>query len=260
MNHYPSSYYQQWKSPTGELRLSEHEVHVWQASLNASSSLIRRLQQFLTKEEVARASSFVFERDRHHFIVARGVLRAILSRYLHEGPGYLRFHTNAYGKPSLSRPRIEPQLNFNLAHSHELALYVFTYAREVGIDIEHIRADFDFEELAKHSFSRYEQSILRALPEAAKQQAFFRCWTRKEAYIKAKGKGLSIPLDHFDVSLKPGEPPALISSLEDPQETLRWSFIDLDPCPGYASTLVVEGSEWNLNCWLWQEAYFSPSK
>jgi 4'-phosphopantetheinyl transferase len=204
-----TSHHQQWKSPTGELRLSGHKVHVWQASLNASSLLIQRLQQFLTEEEVVRASRFAFERERHHFIVARGVLRAILSRYLRVDPGYLRFDTNAYGKPSLALPRGELRLNFNLAHSHELALYVFTYAGEVGIDVEYMRADFDFEELATSSFSPYEQSIFRALPEAAKQQAIFRCWTRKEAYIKAKGKGLSIPLDLFDVSLGPGEPPSL---------------------------------------------------
>ena len=249
---------QQWKSPLGELRLSDLEVHVWQASLNVSKSLVQRLQQFLSEEEIVRASSFVFERDRHHFIVARGILRAILSRYLRVDPHYIRFDTNAYGKPSLDLPRCEPRLNFNLAHSHELALYVFTYAREVGIDVEYMRADFDFEELAKHSFSLYEQSILRALPEEAKQQAFFRCWTRKEAYIKAKGKGLSIPLDLFDVSLAPGESPALINSREDPQETTRWSFKNLDPDPGYASALVVEDGEWYLNCWLWQEEFFFP--
>jgi 4'-phosphopantetheinyl transferase len=252
------SHHHHWKSPTGELRLSEHEVHVWQVSLNASSSLIRRLQQFLHEEEVARAGRFVSERDRQHFIVARGVLRDILSRYLCVDPGYLRFDTNAYGKPSLDQPRGEPRLNFNLARSHELALYVFSYAREVGIDVEYMRADFDFEELAKYSFSPYEQSILRALPATAKQETFFRCWTRKEAYVKAKGKGLSIPLDLFDVSLGPGEPPALINSREDPQATARWSFKELDPCPGYASALVVEGSEWGLDCWLWQEEQFFP--
>ncbi len=253
-----NSHHQQWKSPQGELRLSEHEVHVWQASLNASSSLIQHLQQFLTEDEVARASHFAFERDRQHFIVAHGVLRAILSRYLCVDPGDLRFDANAYGKPSLDQPRGEPRLHFNLAHSHELALYAFSYAREVGIDVEYLRAGFDFEELATYSFSPYEQSILRALPAPAKQEAFFRCWTRKEAYMKAKGKGLSIPLDLFDVSLGPGEPPALIHSREDPQEMVRWSFRDLDPCSGYASALVVEGSTWDLNCWLWQEGYFFP--
>jgi 4'-phosphopantetheinyl transferase len=251
-----TSHNRQWNSPTGDLRLSEHEVHIWRASLNTSLSLIHHLQQLLTEDEVVRAGRFAFERDRHHFIVARGILRAILGRYLSIRPGFLRFDTNAYGKPYLGLPRGKPPLKFNLAHSHDLALYAFTHSREVGVDIEYMRADIDYEELAKYSFSQYEQSILRTLPEVAKQQAFFHCWTRKEAYIKARGKGLSIPLDLFDVSLGPGEPPVLINSREDPQETARWSFRDLNPGPGYASALVVEGSEWSLKCWQWEEEHF----
>jgi 4'-phosphopantetheinyl transferase len=251
-----TSHNRQWNSPTGDLRISEHEVHVWRAFLNTSPSLIHYLQPLLTEDEVVRAGRFAFERDRHHFIVARGILRAILGRYLSIDPAYLRFDTNAYGKPSLGLPRGKPSLKFNLAHSYNLALYVFTYSREVGIDVEYIRAGIDYDELAKYSFSQYEQSILRALPEAAKQQAFFHCWTRKEAYIKARGKGLSIPLDLFDVSLEPGEPPVLINSREDPQETARWSFRDLDPGTDYASALAVEGSDWSLNCWQWEVEYF----
>lgn len=132
--------HQQWNAPIADLKLSEHEVHVWQANQNAPSSLLHRLQQLLSEEErVRRASRFAFARDRHHFIVARGVLRAILGHYLRVDPGSLRFETNAYGKPSLVQARAQPWLRFNLAHSHELALYAFSYAGEVGIDVEYMR-------------------------------------------------------------------------------------------------------------------------
>ena len=244
---------QQWNIPPFDLRLSESEVHVWRASLKQPVSVVQNLQQVLMTEEVTRARRFYFEKDSHHFIVARGLLRTILGRYIDRDPRHLRFCYNSYGKPSLDFPSKESELNFNLSRSYELVLYVFTYFRQVGIDVEYLRSDVDFEQLAKHTFSPYEYAMFHALPEAMKRESFFNQWTCKEAYIKAKGKGLSIPLDQFDISLSSDEPVMLLHSREDSQETTRWSLRTLAPAPGYAGALAVGGNGWHLRYWQWQE-------
>jgi 4'-phosphopantetheinyl transferase len=245
----------QWCLPPPEVVLSPNEVHVWCASLEAAPSTIQSLQHVLSAEEVARADRFRFARDRQHFIVARGLLRTLLGRYLQMAPEDLCFVYNAYGKPTLTTPSFPDNLShlqFNLSHSRELALFAFTPTRLIGIDIEYMRADIEYEQLAKHYFSTYEYAMLQEVPAEMQREAFYRCWTRKEAYIKARGKGLSLPLDLFDVSLRPGEPAALLNSREDPQEHLRWSLHTLTPGANYAAALAVqaiEGIDWQLKCW-----------
>jgi len=133
-----------------------------------------------------------------------------------------------------------------------MALYAVAYRREVGIDLELIRHGLEEEQIADRFFSRREISTLRALPAALRRYAFFLCWTRKEAYIKARGEGLSLPLDQFDVSLIPGEPAALLRTRPDSDEALRWSLQELTPGPpGYAAALAVEGEGWSLALWQW---------
>jgi 4'-phosphopantetheinyl transferase len=126
----------------------------------------------------------------------------------------------------------------------------------VGIDLEYIRSDLQVEQLAERFFSRREIATLRTLPPEVQRQAFFLCWTRKEAYLKARGEGLSLPLDQFDVSLIPGEPAALLSTQRDPYEVSRWSLQELTPAPGYAAALAVEGHGWGLACWQWPDLGF----
>ena len=142
-------------------------------------------------------------------------------------------------------------LCFNLSHSHGIALYAITCGREIGIDIEYFRPDVEVEKLAERFFSPREAAVLRALPEHLRKEGFFNCWTRKEAYIKAEGKGMSIPLSAFDVSLTPGEPAALLRTESHPQETSRWSLQALSPEPGYTAALAVKGHDWELKCWQW---------
>src|SRR5579863_4068971 len=228
---------QQWNIPPENITLQDNEVHVWRASLNAPLSDIEALKRLLSDEEVTRAERFYFEKGRHGYIVAHGILRILLGRYLTVDPRQLRFQTNAYGKPSVEQPAHGTRLHFNLSHSHELAAYAFTRVGEVGIDIEYTRTHVEYEELAKHSFSPYESAALHDLPESMKQEAFFNCWTRKEAYIKARGMGLSLPLHLFDVSLKPGEPAALLASREDAREMAHWTMHALAPGPDYAGAL-----------------------
>ena len=242
----------EWEIPTEQVILSEDEVHVWRASVLQPLATIQYLRSLLSGDEVARAERFYFEKDRHRFIITHGLLRILLARYLNTpfiDARQLQFCHNEYGKPSLDLATQDLTLNFNLSHSHELILFAFTYVRQVGVDIEYMRSDLDLEPLAEYSFSPLENEMLQTLPISARTEAFYRCWSRKEAYIKARGKGLAIPLDIFDVSLRPDEPAALLHSREDPHETARWRLCALHPDPRYAGALAVEGDGWHLRCW-----------
>jgi 4'-phosphopantetheinyl transferase len=211
------------------------------------------LQHILSPEESERAHNFHFDHHRERYIVAHLATRLILGRYLGRSPERLRFHSNAYGKPALLMEEGDggEPLRFNLSHSADLALLAVGRGREIGVDIECIKADFAYHELAERFFSERETATLRALPPDLQSQAFFNCWTRKEAYIKARGKGLSLALSGFDVSLAPGERAALLSVRDEPEEALRWSLQELPSCPGYAAALVVEGHDWRLSFWRW---------
>ncbi len=244
----------QWKTSPIHPILAENEVHIWRTSLHAEKSVLSTLQRLLSDDEVTKAEQFYFEKNRQHFIVARGVLRTLLSRYLNVAPNLLSFTYNIYGKPTLSSPFCESHVHFNLSHSQDIAVYAFAYIRQIGVDVEYMRSDINYEQLAGYSFSAREQATLSALPQALKQQAFFNCWTRKEAYIKARGTGLSLPLDLFDVSLQPGERAMLLASREDSQETTRWSLQEFFPAPSYAGAIAVEGSEWHGHYWQWHNA------
>ena len=227
------------------------EVQVWRANLDQTPAQVQSFFDDLAAEEQARAERFHFARDREHFIVGRGVLRAILGRTLNRAPGCLRFCYGAHGKPALAD---EDAIRFNLSHSDGIALYAIARGREVGIDVERIRRDLAVAEIAERFFSPREGAMLRTLPGELQRQAFFRGWTRKEAYIKARGDGLALPLDAFDVSLVPEEPDAVLRIQRDPAEASRWSFQELAPAPGYAAAIAVEGHGWRLACWQWPEA------
>lgn len=238
-----------WATPPESLPLPNDEVHVWRAALDQPASNVNALLQLLTRDEIDRAGKFHFQKHRDQFVVARGVLRTIIGRYLSLAPAQLRFSYNHYGKPALDEALASYQLCFNVSHSHELALFAFTRHRQIGLDIEYMREDFASEEIAERFFSRREVLTLLGLPAHLRTEGFFNCWTRKEAYIKADGKGLSIPLDQFDVSLAPGEQAALLSTAADAAEALRWSLKALTPGDGYAAAVAVEGHDWKLKCW-----------
>jgi 4'-phosphopantetheinyl transferase len=227
--------------------LSSNDVHVWRALLDQPDLCVQQLAQTLSSEELMRAECFHFELDRTRFIVGRGVLRTILGLYLGAEPSRLEFCYGHHGKPHLAERFGAGELRFNLAHSHELALYAFARGREIGVDLEYIRHMPDAEQIAANFFSAREYAMLRALPTSRKEQAFFNCWTRKEAYTKAIGRGLAQSLDQFDVSLVPGEPAGLLNVEGAPEEASRWSSETLTPAPGYVAALAVEGHNWRLN-------------
>jgi 4'-phosphopantetheinyl transferase len=231
-------------APAGQTRLAGDEVHVWRADLNLEGSLLRELWETLSPDERLRAGKFYFQRDRDHFVVARGRLRDILSRYAGTTAGLLRFSYDRYGKPSLigETGGDDKPLRFNVSHSNGVALYAVTTGREVGVDVEFVREDFASLEIAERFFSRHEVAALRAVAAGARASAFFDCWTRKEAYIKGRGEGLSHPLHLFTVSLAPGQPAALLCTEDDAEEAARWSLVQLFPGAGYRAALAVQGA------------------
>jgi 4'-phosphopantetheinyl transferase len=239
--------YQQWPSPPPDLALAGDAVHVWRAELEQPEERVRQLAQTLSQDEQDRAGRFYFERHRRRFIVARAMLRAILGRYLGLDPGQLEFRYGSRGKPYLAA-RFS-QLEFNLAHSRELALYAFTQGREIGIDLEHLRSIADIEQISARFFSARENATLSAFPENQRLRAFYNCWTRKEAYLKATGEGLTHPLDQFDVSLAPGEPARLLRVQGDPLEAARWSLQALEPASDYIAAIALRSRGWSLACW-----------
>ena len=232
----------EWEAAPSELRLNTDETHIWRIVIEEKSYNLQSLTQLLSTDEISRANRFRFQKDRTQFIIARGMLRTILSRYLHVQPASLHFGYGAQGKPYLINKNGEPDnLRFNLSHSEEIILYAVTLDQELGIDVERIRPEFATETIAEKFFSPSEVKSLRGLPPVLQPAAFFNCWTRKEAFLKARAEGLTYPLDQFSVSLLPGEPPGLLSLAADSQELSRWSFFHLTPKPGYIGTLVVSG-------------------
>jgi 4'-phosphopantetheinyl transferase len=234
--------------------LASDEIHSWCASLDVPPDASARLYATLTSDERTRSARFYFERDQQRFIVARGVLRDLLGRYLQTQPSQIRFVYNAFGKPDLS-PEFTARLKFNLSHSAGLALIAVATASNVGVDLEYIRAQSDYADIARRFFSAAEVDYLTALPSHLYAEAFFSCWTKKEAYVKACGEGLAIPLNSFSVPLTtdPGHTPVdLDVASKGIVSAKRWSLYTLRPAPGYAGALAIEGTGWRLRQWQWK--------
>lgn len=200
-----------WGTPPGELSLGGADVHVWRASLRPPRSRVEELRRTLAPDELVRAAAFRFPRDRDAFALARGLLRTLLGGYLGVPPGALRFAYTRYGKPYVEGPPGAGSLCFNLSHAHDIVLYAFARGRKVGVDVEYLRREFACDEIARRFFSPRELEALRAVPPERRTEAFFDRWTRKEAFVKAVGEGLSFPLDRFEVSLEPRATAALLA-------------------------------------------------
>lgn len=222
------------------------QVHVWPFSLASTSAASAEEAKLLSADETARAERFHFDRDRQGFITGRAALRRVLAHYLEADPAALGFSYGPAGKPSLFEPPEGQELNFNLSHSAGWGLLAVTRGREIGVDLERIRSSDDLAAVARRFFARDEVAALADIDPALFEQAFFACWTRKEALLKAFGAGLSLPLDGFCVSLDPREPARLISTAFRPAEVRRWSLVDIDlgaPLKqDFRAALAVEGT------------------
>jgi 4'-phosphopantetheinyl transferase len=226
--------------------LAQDEVHLWRVELHAVAQAEERWQQVLSEDERARAARFHFLRDRQYFSATRAVLRMILGSYFDDDPKKLTFRYSDNEKPSLNPASCGRQIEFNVSHSGDIALLAFAQGRAVGVDVEKVRSDFEHEAIARRFFSEQEQLQLAALLPEERYSGFFRCWTRKEAYIKAQGVGLSLPLDQFDVSLRPGDSNALLATRPDNNEAALWSLQDVPAGAGYVAALCVRGEGWQL--------------
>jgi 4'-phosphopantetheinyl transferase len=235
-----------------DLQLAGNEAHVWLIPLSGQE--YRDPSDFspLSEDEVQRAHRFHFERDRFRFIAARAAMRNILAQYLGTAPEQLTFSYTPKGKPELAPDFRKPALQFNLSHSCDFALLALARHSRIGADIELIDPERATRDIAARFFSPAETTTLEALPAAARVEAFFECWTRKEAYLKAVGAGLSVPLDSFDVAFGPGVPPALLRLAESFDEASPWRVYDIVAPPGYAAAVAVEGLHHRLQVRDWQ--------
>jgi 4'-phosphopantetheinyl transferase len=220
------------------VKLERGEVHVWFARLNRTPARLSRMRTVLNPEEKARADRFLMDVHRNRFVAGRALLRDLLAGYLDQPPEAICFAYNEWGKPVLAPGFAVRDLRFNLSHSQDLAMYAFVLERDVGVDLEMIRSQVANERIAENFFSRREVETLRALPRELQEEAFFNCWTRKEAYVKARGQGLSIELSSFDVSLTPGEEAKILRG----DDCLGWSLVSFKPDQGCVAAMATHGS------------------
>jgi len=238
-----------WLTQAEDLAILSDEVHVWRASLNQPTWWVQKLEHLLAPEELNRAERLRSDKERQGFMVARGLLRAILSRYLDVEPSQLRFAGDAYAEPTLISPAPRERLSLSLSHAHELALIAISQRRRIGVSLGYLRPVPEMERIAEGLLSPQEKIIWRALPQSEKLRAFFKCWTCKQAYLKASGEGLGLPPGRLAVDIFPTEAAQLLSLDGDPSEAARWSLRELPPAPGYVAALAVEGKGWQLTCW-----------
>jgi 4'-phosphopantetheinyl transferase len=230
-----------WQSPSPSLKLSNGTAHVWRLRLDEPELDAANFRPLLNTAECARADRYRFDRDRNRFTTTRGVLRTLLERYTGVNKTKLEFIFSKHDKPALDPNTCDQRIEFNVSHSGSLALIGFTPDHPIGVDVEQTERPVTQDKIAERFFSPDEVARLRQLPEADRNEAFFRCWTRKEAFIKAHGDGLSLPLDSFSVTLGPDEPPRLIRFDGKPSAEC-WSITALGVGEGYAGAACIASS------------------
>jgi 4'-phosphopantetheinyl transferase len=233
-------------APSGELRVTEDDVHVWAVQLDRDAAVIREMAALLDDDERDRASRFRRRVDRDRFIIAHAALRRILARYLRKPAQALRFRRDRFGKPSLAH---RTDVTFNMAHADSVALIAVTVGRPVGVDVERVTELDDAFEVAEICFAPAERRVLHAVPAAQVSDTFFNCWTRKEAFIKAVGTGLSAPLKAFEVALEPGTPARLCRVSGSERVAASWTMEALQPAPGYVGALAVRRRNVRVTTW-----------
>jgi len=235
-----------WPRSPVELPALQNSIHIWAVRLDDATVDFNRGRDLLSPEERERAARFKFERDRRRYLVAHIALHGILRQYLPSEPARVSFDIGANGKPRLPQAPASSDVEFNLSHSHEMALLAVCRKREVGVDIEYGKEDFEFQEVAERFFTAREVAAMRGLPAKLQRQAFFKCWTSKEAFLKAKGTGLSGALDEVEITLTAAEQVHITAGVPG------WSLSELDPIDGYEGALVVANAPVPICYYMWQ--------
>jgi 4'-phosphopantetheinyl transferase len=243
-----------WDLPCGVYAVADHQVDVFRTAPGWSAASIARLKAILSPDEQRRADRFYQEIDFRRHVVGRGLLRLLLGQCFGVAPDRLCFQDGQFGKPALAG-EVSPRLQFNLSHSGDLIVIAIVPGHAVGVDVEKIRPDIALDRIAQDFFSPQECASLATLDGPSQLDGFYACWTRKEAWIKARGEGLSLPLRQFDVSVAPDQPAQLLGTRPDPAEAGRWMLSDLDVGSGYRAALAVNGSGWRLKTWQWPAGF-----
>src|SRR5215203_1622304 len=239
----------QWPRSVPGKMMSSDEVHVWRVFLDSPELEIESFLRILSVEELGRASRFHFEKDKKRFIVARGILRNILSHYLGICPQNILFEYTAQGKPSLASGGGEANLRFNLSHSNEVALYAISRCRNIGIDIERVQDDIAIDEISKKFYSHNEIGVLANINKNDRSRLFFQYWTRKEAILKGTGKGISFPMEQCDVSTISGRVLSPVILPGNNEESVCWYVQDLFPGHGYVAAIGADSDDCKILCW-----------
>jgi 4'-phosphopantetheinyl transferase len=232
-----------WHNPPKKLNLGLENIHIWRVNLNLERSQLDRLRSTLSNDEITRAERFYFPKHRHSFIASRGILREILGRYLEIEASQVKFGYELRGKPFLEKESNGLQLNFNVSHSEDLALYAMACNNQVGIDLEMIRPISDIQQLAQRFFAPSETDAIASLASPYQEQMFFRYWTCKEAYLKATGEGLS-SLEQAEIIFNSSESPKL-------SHTSSWMLQELIPADNYVGAVAFETGSKSLSFWQW---------
>lgn len=240
-----------WQAPAERPHLQYNEVHIWRASLNLPEAQLLMLGETLSRDELRRGDKYYFKQDRQHFIAARGILRNILSRYLQVNPVEIEFSYTPHGKPLLSHLIDDKGLSFNLSHANDLVLCALALNRKTGVDLEYIRQDFEWRDIAERFFSSEEKSELQLISENIRCKKFYTYWTRKEAFLKSIGTGLAVDPKNINVTKQSGQSVWVMQPIQFTGTPEQCSLFDLDPGFGYAAALAVEGKGFKIKCWQW---------
>jgi 4'-phosphopantetheinyl transferase len=235
-----------WPLPPAELPAIEKSVDVWAIRLDDDKFDLQRAREIVSDDERKRAERFKFERDRRRYLIAHAALHGILGRYLTIRSEPINFDYGSNGKPKLSQALTPSGVQFNLSHSNEMAVLALTRGGEVGVDIEFVKDNFEFQDVAERFFRTKEVAAMRSLPAHLQRRAFFKCWTSKEAFLKAKGSGLSGKLDEVEITLTANQQVQITASVPG------WTLAELEPIDGYEAALVVEGAPLPISHYLWQ--------
>ncbi len=231
--------------------VERNHLVIWRLQLDYQSGELNQYKSLLSSSELIKSEKFHFDKDRNRFIISHGVLRKILSTYTGLRPEEIKISENRYGKPFVQPGTADNDIRFNISHSHRGVLLAFSSGIELGVDLEFQRSDFPTLDIVKRFFSEREIADFLSVAVSDRVQAFYNCWTRKEAYIKARGMGLSIPLESFDVSLIPGQPAELRKAPDDGIAG-EWRVMDLNVWGGYSGAICIEKEVVSIKVQDWE--------